>query len=55
MLGTVPGYDEYDVSAPFLIALPIFTAMLRAYTRPFPGSLSEGAPGRSEELRFMAE
>jgi V/A-type H+-transporting ATPase subunit I len=28
MLGTVPGYEEYDVSAPFLIALPIFTAML---------------------------
>lgn len=28
MLGIVPGYDEYDVSAPFLIALPIFTAML---------------------------
>lgn len=28
MLGTVPGYDEYDVSAPFLIALPIFTAIL---------------------------
>jgi len=28
MLGTVPGYREFDVSAPFLIALPIFTAML---------------------------
>jgi V/A-type H+-transporting ATPase subunit I len=28
MLGTVPGYHEFDVSAPFLIALPIFTAML---------------------------
>ncbi len=28
MLGTMPGYREFDVSAPFLIALPIFTAML---------------------------
>ena len=28
MLGTVPGYREFDVSVPFLIALPIFTAML---------------------------
>lgn len=28
MLGTVPGYREFDVSAPFMIALPIFTAML---------------------------
>jgi len=28
MLGTVPGYQEFDVSVPFLIALPIFTAML---------------------------
>lgn len=28
ILGTVPGYREFDVSAPFLIALPIFTAML---------------------------
>jgi len=28
MLGTVPGYREFDVSTPFLIALPIFTAML---------------------------
>ena len=28
MLGTVPGYREFDVSGPFLIALPIFTAML---------------------------
>ncbi len=28
ILGTVPGYREFDVSVPFLIALPIFTAML---------------------------
>ncbi len=28
ILGTVPGYREFDVSIPFLIALPIFTAML---------------------------
>ncbi len=28
MLGTTPGYREYDVSIPFLIALPLFTAML---------------------------
>ncbi|HBO43370.1 MAG TPA: hypothetical protein DD670_05450, partial [Planctomycetaceae bacterium] len=28
MLGTVPGYREFDVSIPFLIALPLFTAML---------------------------
>jgi V/A-type H+-transporting ATPase subunit I len=28
LLGTVPGYDEYDVSVPFLLTLPIFTAML---------------------------
>jgi len=28
MLGTVPGYREYDVSVPFLIALPLFTAVL---------------------------
>jgi V/A-type H+-transporting ATPase subunit I len=28
MLGTIPGYREFDVSVPFLIALPIFTAML---------------------------
>lgn len=28
MLGTTPGYREYDVSVPFMIALPIFTAML---------------------------
>ena len=28
MLGTVPGYREFDVSIPFLIALPIFTAFL---------------------------
>ncbi len=28
ILGTVPGYREFDVSTPFLIALPIFTAML---------------------------
>ena len=28
MLGTVPGYREIDVSIPFLIALPIFTAFL---------------------------
>jgi V/A-type H+-transporting ATPase subunit I len=28
MLGTVPGYREFDVSVPFLVALPIFTAML---------------------------
>jgi len=28
VLGTVPGYREFDVSIPFLIALPIFTAML---------------------------
>jgi V/A-type H+/Na+-transporting ATPase subunit I len=30
MLGTVAGYREFDVSVPFLIALPIFTAMLIA-------------------------
>lgn len=28
ILGTVPGYREFDVAIPFLIALPIFTAML---------------------------
>ncbi len=28
MLGTTPGYREFDVSVPFMIALPIFTAML---------------------------
>lgn len=28
ILGTVPGYREFDVSVPFLVALPIFTAML---------------------------
>jgi len=28
ILGTIPGYREFDVSIPFLIALPIFTAML---------------------------
>lgn len=28
ILGTVPGYREFDVSIPFLIALPIFTAIL---------------------------
>ena len=28
MLGTVPGYREFDVSIPFLIVLPIFTAIL---------------------------
>lgn len=28
MLGTIPGYREFDISVPFLIALPIFTAML---------------------------
>ncbi len=28
ILGTIPGYREYDVSIPFLIALPLFTAML---------------------------
>ncbi len=28
MLGTIPGYREYDVSIPFMIALPIFTAIL---------------------------
>jgi len=28
VLGTVPGYREFDVSIPFMIALPIFAAML---------------------------
>ncbi len=28
ILGTIPGYREFDVSIPFLIALPIFTAIL---------------------------
>ena len=28
VLGTVPGYREFDVSLPFLIALPIFAAIL---------------------------
>ncbi|HET6429459.1 MAG TPA: hypothetical protein VFJ30_13675 [Phycisphaerae bacterium] len=28
MLGTVAGYKEFDVSIPFMIALPIFAAML---------------------------
>ncbi len=28
VLGTVAGYREFDVAVPFLIALPIFTAML---------------------------
>ena len=30
ILGTVPGYREFDVSAAFLLALPIFAAMLIA-------------------------
>jgi len=30
ILGTVPGYREFDVSATFMIALPIFAAMLIA-------------------------
>lgn len=30
ILGTKPGYREFDTSAPFLIALPIFSAMLIA-------------------------
>lgn len=28
LLGTVPGYREFDLSVPFMIALPIFTAIL---------------------------
>ena len=28
MLGTVAGYREFDVSAPFMVALPLFAAML---------------------------
>lgn len=28
ILGTVPGYREFDVGLPFLIALPVFAAML---------------------------
>ena len=28
IMGTFAGYDEYDVSAPFMLALPIFAAML---------------------------
>jgi len=28
MLGTIPGYREFDVSIPFMIALPVFAAML---------------------------
>ena len=28
MLGTVAGYEEFDVSIPFMLALPIFAAML---------------------------
>ena len=28
VLGTVAGYREFDVSVPFLLALPVFTAML---------------------------
>jgi V/A-type H+-transporting ATPase subunit I len=28
ILGTTPGYHEFDVSVPFMIALPIFTAIL---------------------------
>ena len=28
ILGTVPGYREFDVSIPFLLALPLFTALL---------------------------
>lgn len=28
MLGTLPGYDEYDLSPFFMIALPLFAAML---------------------------
>ncbi len=28
MMGTVAGYREFDVSVPFLIALPVFTAIL---------------------------
>lgn len=28
MLGTTPGYREFDVSVPFMIALPLFTALL---------------------------
>jgi V/A-type H+/Na+-transporting ATPase subunit I len=30
ILGTIPGYREFDMSASFLIALPIFSAMLIA-------------------------
>ena len=30
ILGTVPGYSEFDVSIPFMLALPIFAAMLIA-------------------------
>jgi V/A-type H+/Na+-transporting ATPase subunit I len=30
VLGTVPGYNEFDVSIPFMLALPIFAAMLIA-------------------------
>ncbi|HOW71814.1 MAG TPA: hypothetical protein PKY77_14535 [Phycisphaerae bacterium] len=30
MLGTVAGYREFDVSVPFMIALPLFSAMLIA-------------------------
>jgi V/A-type H+-transporting ATPase subunit I len=28
LLGTVPGYREFDMSVPFMIALPVFTAIL---------------------------
>ena len=28
ILGTVPGYREFDVSIPFMLALPVFAAML---------------------------
>lgn len=28
MLGTVPGYREFDVSVPFMLALPVFAAIL---------------------------
>jgi V/A-type H+-transporting ATPase subunit I len=53
MLGTVPGYREFDVSVPFLIALPIFTAVLisdAGYGALLLVALAAGYPRISKSL-----
>lgn len=53
MLGTVPGYREFDVSIPFLIALPIFTAILisdAGYGALLLVALAAGYPWISKSL-----